>query len=77
MAPKPRDQISLTLGENAAYEKIQRGLKWAIEGCAELATYRSDGRWTQITVILEKVLINVGHLANNAATKAVKGFLLS
>ena len=71
-----RDAISLALGENAAFKKLEQGLKWAIEGATEISTLRSDPRWAAISLTLEKVLDNSGKLANNAAKGAVKGILL-
>jgi len=60
-------------GEAAAWEKIQAGLRMAIEGVTEISIRRSDSRWAAIGRLMEKVLAQVGELYLSARAGAVQG----
>ena len=60
-------------GEAAAWEKVQAGLRMAIEGVTEVSIRRSDDRWATIGRMLEQMLAKVGELYLAAKMSAVQG----
>ena len=59
--------------EAEAWEKIQAGLRMAIEGATEVSIRRSDSRWAAISGMLEKMLAKTGELYLAARAGAVQG----
>ena len=60
-------------GEAAAWEKIQAGLRMAIEGATEVSIRRSDSRYAAISRLLEQTLDQTGKLYLAARAGAVQG----
>ena len=59
--------------EAGAWEKLQGGLRTAIEAATEISVRRDDNRWATISRMLEKLLQQVGKLYLSARAGSAQG----
>ena len=59
--------------EAGAWDKLQAGLRTAIEAATEISVRRDDNRWATISRMLEKLLQQVGKLYLSARAGSVQG----
>lgn len=72
-----KDQISMALDENAAFEKLTQGMRYTIEACTELSVYQSRNEWLQFAVMFEKMQKNIEAFHTKCAARTASRIIRS